>query len=186
MRFGSKEIPGSIFKLARDRMLRDVTFTPEDIRGHLMEQAPVVLNEISSIGVNHRIIANRVMRDCVKQLVASGEIAQLKRGVWAKTTFLKAAAQLKVNHMSPIQQAVNSAPNLHTLCDLLNGYEPLDGESLDVVVDLPGLPTYGGSPVSDTRDVWSWDAHSVLRFNSRYYIERRDPCAPVADPRNSG
>ena len=91
MRFGCTEIPGSLFKIARDRMRSDATFTPEDIRRHLVDRASDVLHGISPITVNHRIIADRVMRDCVKQLVSSGEIAQLKRGVWAKTTFLAAA-----------------------------------------------------------------------------------------------
>ena len=92
MRFGNTEIPGCLFHLARERMLKEATFTPENIRQHLLTQAPDELCAISPIATNQRIIAERVMRDCVKQLVASGEIAQLKRGVWAKTSFPAAAA----------------------------------------------------------------------------------------------
>lgn len=91
MRFGSTEIPGSVFQLARERILADATVTPEAIRQHLLSQAHETLRAISPIATNQRIIADRVMRDCLKQLVASGEIAQLKHGVWAKTTFLAAA-----------------------------------------------------------------------------------------------
>lgn len=92
MQFGNTEIPGGLFQLARERMLKEATFTPENIRQHLLTQAPDVLWAISPIVTNQRIIVDRVMRDCIKQLVASGEIAQLKRGVWAKTSFLAAAA----------------------------------------------------------------------------------------------
>ena len=92
MRFGNTEIPGSLFKLARERMLKTATFTPEDIRRHILEQAPTELRNISPIATNQRIIAERVMRGCIKQLVASGEIAQLKRGVWAKASFQAATA----------------------------------------------------------------------------------------------
>lgn len=90
MKFGQTEIPGSLFKLARERMLRDATFTPGDIRAHLAKEAPSELAAISGIGRNWGIIADRVTRACIDQLRAAGEIGQLKRGVWAKTSFLAA------------------------------------------------------------------------------------------------
>lgn len=101
MHFGRTELPGILFKLARERMVLEATFTPEDIRKYLVVQSHEILQRISPLATNHRIIANRVMRDCIKQLVSSGEIAQLKRGVWAKTTFLAAAAQFKEINEQP-------------------------------------------------------------------------------------
>lgn len=93
MRFGKTPVPGSLFQCARERMLRDATFTPEDIRAHLLATQSEALAAISAIPTNQGIIANRVMRACVKQLVASGEVQQLKRGVWARSDFLAAAAR---------------------------------------------------------------------------------------------
>ena len=57
MKFGKTEVPGSLFKLARDRMLRDATFTPADIRAHLAKEAPDVLAAVSGINVNWGIVA---------------------------------------------------------------------------------------------------------------------------------
>jgi hypothetical protein len=79
--------------------------------------------------------------------------------------------------MNATQQTVSAAQNLQGLCNVLNDFESDDGEILDNVVDLPGLPTFGGVDPSDTRDVWSWDADSVLLWDGRYYIARRDPDA---------
>lgn len=92
MKFGQTEIPGSLFKLARDRMLRDATFTPGDIRAHLAKEAPDVLAAVSGIGVNWGIVADRVVRSCISELRTAGEIGPLKRGTWAKVSFLKAEA----------------------------------------------------------------------------------------------
>ena len=82
---------------------------------------------------------------------------------------------------NPTQATVNAAINLRELRDILNSHKPIDdGEAvqgLDEVVDLAGLPTFGGTPPSDTREVWSWDADSVLLFHNEYYVEARDPAA---------
>lgn len=91
MRFGNREVPGELFNLARDRMLASTTFTPEEVRQHLLKSAITHLIQLSPLPANQWIIANRVMRACVKEMVQSGEIAQLKRGVWAKSSFLAAA-----------------------------------------------------------------------------------------------
>jgi len=83
--------------------------------------------------------------------------------------------------MNPTQSAVNGAANLQDLCDILNAHEITDdGENVETladVVDLCGLPTFGGTPPSNTAEVWSWDSDSVLLFNNEYYIEKRDPDA---------
>lgn len=92
MRFIQAEIPDSLFVLVRERMRRDVTFTPEDIRRHVLQHAQATLRAINELESNWEIIANRVMRSCIDELRRAGEIAQLKHGVWAKTTFLKAAS----------------------------------------------------------------------------------------------
>lgn len=91
MKYGQTEIPGSLFKLARERMLRDNTFTPFDLRNHLMTDGRDVMLAISTIHKNHWIIADRVMRACIDELRTAGELTQLKRGVWARTSTLGAA-----------------------------------------------------------------------------------------------
>lgn len=91
MKFGSTPIPEKLFDLARARMRQDATFTPEDIRAHLQVAAAPELAAISDIKTNQWIVTNRVMRACVAELRAAGEIAQLKKGVWAKSSFLAAA-----------------------------------------------------------------------------------------------
>lgn len=92
MKFGQTEIPGSLFKLARERMLREATFTPGDIRAHLAREAPADLAAISGIGRNWGVIADRVTRACIDQLRTAGDIKQFKRGVWARSSFLAAGA----------------------------------------------------------------------------------------------
>ena len=92
MKFGQTEIPENLFTLARERMRRDATFTPDDVRAHLAKQAPDELAAVSGIGVNWGIVADRVTRACLRELRAAGEISPLKRGTWAKTSFLKATA----------------------------------------------------------------------------------------------
>jgi hypothetical protein len=77
--------------------------------------------------------------------------------------------------MNATQQKVNAANTLKVLCETLNNFD--NGVNLEELVDLPGLPTFGGMNPSDTRDVWSWDAENVLLWDGRYYIDRRDPNA---------
>jgi hypothetical protein len=92
MKFGQTEIPETLFKLARERMRRDATFTPGDVRAHLAKEAPGELAAVSGIGVNWGIVADRVTRACLRELRAAGEIGPLKRGTWAKKSFLEATA----------------------------------------------------------------------------------------------
>lgn len=91
LKYGQTEIPGSLFKLARERMLRDDTFTPFDLRNHLMTDGRDVMLAISTIHKNHWIITDRVMRACIDELRTAGELTQLKRGIWARTSTLDAA-----------------------------------------------------------------------------------------------
>lgn len=86
MKFSGHEIPGSLFKAARDRMLAGTvgsTFTPEEIRQHLMDSCGNDLAAISSLAANQRIVANRVFQEARKQLVSTGEVVQVRRGVWS-------------------------------------------------------------------------------------------------------
>ncbi|KVP17040.1 hypothetical protein [Burkholderia ubonensis] len=82
MKFGQAEIPETLFALARERMRSFGEFTPEDIRQHLLTEARADLAAINSIEHNWRIIAERVLRACIEELRAAGEIEQVKRGVW--------------------------------------------------------------------------------------------------------
>lgn len=92
MKFRQTEVPARLLELARARILRDASFTPDDIRAHLAKEAPDELAAVSGIGVNWGIVADRVTRACIAELRAAGEIDQLKRGRWAQTSFLKATA----------------------------------------------------------------------------------------------
>jgi hypothetical protein len=93
MKYGQTEIPGSLFKLARDRMLRDATFTPFDIRTYLTTEGREQMVALSTLERNHWLIADRVMRACIDELRTAGELTQLKRGVWGKPGALVAAAE---------------------------------------------------------------------------------------------
>jgi hypothetical protein len=90
MKYGQTEIPGSLFKLARDRMLRDPTFTPCDLRAYITSAGHDVMVAMSTIEKNHWIIADRVMRACIDELRNAGQLTQVKRGVWARTETLDA------------------------------------------------------------------------------------------------
>lgn len=93
MRFGTITVPGELFKLARERMLSEASFTPEDIRLHLLSSGRVHLDKVSDHETNRWIVANRVLQASRKELVQAGEVAQLKRGVWMKSSVLRAAKQ---------------------------------------------------------------------------------------------
>lgn len=84
MQFCGKTIPGSLFKLARDRMLTAETFTPADIRKHLLANGADALLETNALTNNHPIIANRVFLATRQELADSGQVAPVKRGVWSK------------------------------------------------------------------------------------------------------
>lgn len=86
MKFSGHEIPGSLFKAARDRMLAPdagPNFTPGAIRQYLLNQCRSDLAAISSIEVNQAIIADRVFQEARRQLLSTGEVMQIRRGVWA-------------------------------------------------------------------------------------------------------
>lgn len=92
MKFGTTLIPERLFELARLRLLNNATSTPEDVRQHLLKQGAAELAQTNSIPRNHRLIAERVFQAVREDLVAKGKLKQLKRGVWATTTFLNLAA----------------------------------------------------------------------------------------------
>lgn len=91
MKFFGKEIPCSLFNLARDFMLSRTSFTPADVRAHLLRHGANELNQTSGVAANHAIIANRVHQAACRELAQSGEVRQLKRGVWMKAAVLAVA-----------------------------------------------------------------------------------------------
>lgn len=102
MKYGQTEIPGSLFKLARDRMLRDPTFTPCDLRAYLSSAGRDEMMSMSTIEQNHWIIADRVMRACIDELRAAGQLTQHKRGVWAR---VEAPTEPVSNEAAPSEAA---------------------------------------------------------------------------------
>lgn len=82
MKFGSQEIPSRLFTLARDKVRRKGTFTPELLRSHLQKHGAIELGEVSPLASNQWLVADRVMRAVIKELVAAGKVAQVKRGLW--------------------------------------------------------------------------------------------------------
>jgi hypothetical protein len=92
MKFGTQTIPEHLFELARERLRQGPTITPAQMRQHLIKNGAAEMTRTNSLPHNHRIIAARVFSAVRKELQAQGEIAQLKRGVWATTKFLDAAA----------------------------------------------------------------------------------------------
>lgn len=91
MKFGKTQVPQSLFELARTRLQKEASCTTDDARSYVLKHGVNDLNAITAIETNQCIVANRVVRAVIDELRAAGEIAQLKRGVWAKTTFLNAA-----------------------------------------------------------------------------------------------
>ena len=77
----------------------------------------------------------------------------------------------------PTQKAVNAARNLSELCQALNAHEADEETPIDLeqVVDLCGLPTFGGEAPKSLENIWSWDAESVVWFeNGEYLISPRN------------
>lgn len=91
MQFSGKTIPGSLFQLARERLLAEATSTPEAVRQYMLHGGANELQAISDSTTNQWLVCNRVMRASILELVAAGELVALKRGVWVPTKFLKAA-----------------------------------------------------------------------------------------------
>lgn len=90
MKFGSQVIPEALFSLARGKMLAEASFTPESIRRHLVTGGREEMLKVNAIERNHTIIANRVMRVVLKELVDQGKVKPLKRGLWVKASVMDA------------------------------------------------------------------------------------------------
>lgn len=75
------------------------------------------------------------------------------------------------------REQVEDAVSLAHLCGLLNDYDAEAGRTrLEFVVNLLGLPTFGGEAPTSIADVWSWDETSLLYCNPdtrEYYIDKR-------------
>lgn len=46
----------------------------------------------------------------------------------------------------------------------LSSSEDSDSRTLDELVDLTSLPTFGGQEPADTNGIFSWDENSLLRY----------------------
>jgi len=80
MKFGQTKIDGGLFKCARDKFLAHALNTVDEIRQHILKQCKGELDTITSIDTNQWIIANRVTRAVIDELMASGQITKSKRG----------------------------------------------------------------------------------------------------------
>jgi hypothetical protein len=90
MKFGSIHIPESLHQIARERMLQSTSFTPDEVRSHLLDKGIEVIAMISDLKTNQWIVANNVVRAEINKLVSEKAIGQLKRGVWMKRAVLDA------------------------------------------------------------------------------------------------
>jgi hypothetical protein len=84
MRFGSTPVPGTLFALARTLMLEQPSFTPSAMRAALMEKGREDMLALSDLPGNYPIIAERVMREVISEMVTAGQLTQIKRGLWAR------------------------------------------------------------------------------------------------------
>lgn len=92
MKFGSSEVPVKLFDMAREQMRKESTFTPGEIREHLLTYAASDLYSVSNIRANWTVIALRVTRACIDELRALGEIKQLNHGLWENCMALEEIA----------------------------------------------------------------------------------------------
>ena len=72
-----------------------------------------------------------------------------------------------------LQSQINATTTLAALRDLLNSWTPDsegEGERLEDVCDLPGLPTFGGESPVDTREIWSWDSENIMTYVNGQYV----------------
>lgn len=93
MKFSGSTVPDFLFALARDRMRASSSCTPAQLRQFVLQRGITELNAVSALPQNHGVIADRVARQVIRELVASGEFQQLKRGVWMKCAVLRAAQE---------------------------------------------------------------------------------------------
>ena len=82
------------------------------------------------------------------------------------------------------QGRVDAATDLENLVSVLEEIAEEIAESdlkIDEVVDLAMLPTFGGSDVKNTKEVWSWDEKNILAADgSRWSIEPRCKCGEAS------
>jgi hypothetical protein len=80
------------------------------------------------------------------------------------------------------QEKINNTKSLDELCETLNSIVSELGEAgdeltIDQVVDVCSLPTFGGNDPKKTSEVWSWDATQVLVADgSAWSVEDRCAC----------
>jgi hypothetical protein len=86
--------------------------------------------------------------------------------------------------LDEIAVRIRNASNLRELRDAINEFRQLSDEGADVEnalkvrgVDMCALPLFGGPEPSDTTNIWSWDADSLLIADTdgdMKIVERRD------------
>jgi len=83
-----------------------------------------------------------------------------------------------MNKSTEQQARVNACTDLAGLARTLNAIadEP-DGKGLEDVVDICGLPTFGGEPPAYTAGIWSWDTGNLMYYDADgdlgFYVEAR-------------
>ena len=95
MKFSGRVVPEELFEIARNMMRTMPSFTPEEVRWQLVTRprAATLIREVTTLQANDRVLAHRVTRAVIDELVAAGDIKQLKRGVWMATRVWDAAEQ---------------------------------------------------------------------------------------------
>ena len=88
--------------------------------------------------------------------------------------------------MNKYQKQVNGCESLDELAITLNGLsaelaESETGNSLDQMVDLASMSTFGGNPVKSTSEVWSWDATHILVSGRNNDWETEPRCAKCGE-----
>ena len=88
--------------------------------------------------------------------------------------------------MNKYQKQVNGCESLDELAITLNSVsaelaESETGNSLDQMVDLASMSTFGGNPVKSTSEVWSWDATHILVSGRNNDWETEPRCAKCGE-----
>ena len=87
--------------------------------------------------------------------------------------------------MNKYQKQVNGCESLGELADTLNSISSELREqnetTIDRVVDMTSLPTFGGADVKSTSEVWSWDTTHILVSGRNNDWETEPRCAKCGE-----
>ena len=90
----------------------------------------------------------------------------------------------KISSLDDLAEIIRHPRDLSTLCHALNRFDELcerhEPDMLDSQneyrwrrVDLCALSTFGGDEPSDTMNIFSWDADSLMWGDGHWYVEPR-------------